>query len=118
MEIDLPDEMVNLKEILNPNVGSRASGPVKTSQMMLLNSVNSPSQKMIEICDGVFLGGDINFLQEVIIDPKFPYVYLCFGYAGGTGQLESEYLDGRWLNPRRRKGISFTPRLRSSGSSF
>ena len=56
-------------------------------------------QQTLNICDGVYLGGDLQFLQESITDETGPdIIYLCFGYAGwGAGQLEREFLDGSWL---------------------
>lgn len=110
-DLELPEEVVNLKEILNPHVGFRAGGPVKTGQMMLLHNLEAPKQKTIKVCEGVYLGGDLNFLQEVIVDPNAPHVYLCFGHAAWSqGQLESEYLDGRWfVTPANEKYIFHTP---------
>jgi putative transcriptional regulator len=57
------------------------------------------------------LGGDLQFLQESILDPQGPHIHLCFGYAGwGTGQLEREFLDGHWfLHPANAQHIFHIP---------
>ena len=53
---------------------------------------------MLPLCNDVYLGGDLQFLQEAITDGQGPEILLCFGYAGwGAGQLEKEFLNGNWL---------------------
>lgn len=97
LDVELPDEIINIHNLTNPRVGVRAGGPVQTNQMMLLHTSNAIPQQTLQICDGVFLGGDLQFLQEIITDVEGPAVHLCFGYAGwGAGQLEREFLDGGW----------------------
>ncbi len=98
LDIELPEEVININQLANPHVGLRAGGPVQTNQMMLLHNCEDATQQMLKLCDGVFLGGDLQFLQEVITNSEGPEVLLCFGYAGwGAGQLEREFLDGSWL---------------------
>ena len=98
LDIELPSEIINLKQMDNSNIGVRAGGPVQTNQLMLLhNSVELP-QQTIEVCQGVYLGGDLQFLQEASMQAGGPSVRLCFGYAGWElGQLEREFLDGHWF---------------------
>lgn len=98
LEIELPEEIANFEQLGNPNVGIRAGGPVQTNQMMLLHSSDKTPEQTIEICKGVYLGGDLQFLQETLSDPTGPPLRLCFGYAGWqAGQLEREFLDGGWF---------------------
>lgn len=98
LELDLPEEILSIQSMANPHVSIRAGGPVQTNQMMLLHSSSGLPQQTLKICDGVFLGGDLQFLQEALSDPNGPTVHLCFGYAGwGAGQLEREFLDGGWF---------------------
>lgn len=105
LEVDLPEEVINLSNLTNPHIGIRAGGPVQTNQMMLVHTVaeqhSEQHQEMLEICQGVWLGGDLQFLQESVSDVNGPELLLCFGYAGwGAGQLEREFLDGSWyLHP-------------------
>lgn len=97
LDVDLPEEIITEAQLQNPNIHVRQGGPVQTNQMMLLHTSNTIPHQTLEICDGVFLGGDIQFLQETLYESEGPKVNLCFGYAGwGAGQLEREFLDGQW----------------------
>lgn len=111
LDLELPEEIVNINQLLNPRIGIRAGGPVQTNQMMLLHSSHQIEQQTLKICDDVYLGGDLQFLQEALIDQSGPFIHLCFGYAGwGTGQLEREFLDGHWfLHPATSDYIFHTP---------
>jgi putative transcriptional regulator len=98
LELELPEEILSLEQLNNPRVSIRAGGPVQTNQMMLLHSSKKIPEQTIEICEGVYLGGDLQFLQEAVIDLNGPDLRLCFGYAGWqAGQLEREFLDGGWF---------------------
>ncbi len=98
LDLELPEELLNITHITNPRVSIRASGPVQTNQMMLLHSSDKLGAQALEITTGVYLGGDLQFLNESISNPDGPSILLCFGYAGwGTGQLEREFLDGQWF---------------------
>jgi putative transcriptional regulator len=98
IEIDLPEDLINLKNQANPNVGTRAGGPIQPNQMMLLHSSEALANQSLEICKGVYLGADVRFLQEAINDPSGPRLLLCFGYTGwNSGQLEREFLNGQWF---------------------
>jgi putative transcriptional regulator len=111
LELELPDEIVNISQMANPHIGIRAGGPVQTNQMMLLHTSNKIEHQTLQICEDVYLGGDLQFLQESILDTNGPHIHLCFGYAGwGTGQLEREFLDGHWyLHPATREHIFEVP---------
>ncbi len=111
LELDLPEEILSIEHLNNPRVGIRAGGPVQTNQMMLLHSSNDIPEQTIEICKGVFLGGDIQFLQDAVLNMSGPEVRLCFGYSGWqAGQLEREFLDGEWfIHPASAKHLFETP---------
>jgi len=97
LPIDLPEEIIQADELSNPNVQIRAGGPVQTNQMMLLHTDTSIPEQTMEVVKSVYLGGDLNFLQEVMVREDGPKILLCFGYCGwGAGQLEREFLDGQW----------------------
>lgn len=97
LDVELPEEILTETQLQNPNIHIRQGGPVQTNQMMLLHTSDTIPHQTLEICDGVFLGGDIQFLQETLHEPRGPKVNLCFGYSGwGAGQLEREFLDGHW----------------------
>lgn len=96
LELDLPEEIVS-SGLQNPRMSVRSGGPVQTNQMMLLHSYPHLPEQTIEICPGVYLGGDLQFLQESLLDVNGPHILLCFGYTGWQGgQLEREFLDGGW----------------------
>lgn len=98
LDLELPEEIVNIHNLANTKVDIRAGGPVQTNQMMLLHTSDKVPQQTLEICPGVYLGGDLQFLQDSLSDSNGPAVHLCFGYAGwGAGQLEREFLDGGWF---------------------
>jgi putative transcriptional regulator len=111
LDLELPEEIVSLSSASNKNVSIRAGGPVQTNQMMLLHSVKSEQQQLLTVTEGVYLGGDIQYLHELIEDEGAPPVFLCFGYSGwAAGQLEREFLDGSWfLYPATKELIFETP---------
>ena len=111
LDLELPEEILNINQLANTRIGIRAGGPVQTNQMMLLHTSNAIEHQTLKVVEGVYLGGDLQFLQDSILDPNGPYIHLCFGYAGwGTGQLEREFLDGHWfLFPATAQHLFHTP---------
>ena len=98
LDLELPEEIISIQKMANPRVGIRAGGPVQTNQMMLLHTSGEIPSQTLQVCEGVYLGGDLQFLQEALINENGPEINLCFGYAGwGPGQLEREFLDGHWF---------------------
>jgi putative transcriptional regulator len=98
LDVELPEEIINIKNQANPNVSIHAGGPIHPNQMMLLHSDESIPEQTLNVCPGVYLGGDLEFLQKSISDLSGPHIKLCFGYAGwGSGQLEREFLGGLWF---------------------
>jgi putative transcriptional regulator len=111
LEIEIPEEVINLKDIPNPKVQVRTGGPIQPNQMMLLHSQALEGEQTLKICEDVYLGGDLQFLQEAMSDTNGPAVRLCFGFCGwGPGQLEKEFLTGLWfLQPASHKAVFETP---------
>lgn len=111
LELELPEEILAIDDVHNPHVQIRAGGPVQTNQMMLIHSSNAIANQTIEIIEGVYLGGDLQFLQESVTRNDGPSMLLCFGYTGWhAGQLEREFLDGGWfLSPASKEHIFETP---------
>lgn len=111
LEIELPEEILDLKDLANPNVQVRAGGPIQPNQMMLLHSSQQPNEQAVKICEGVYLGGDLQFLQEGASSASGPAIRICFGYAGwGAGHLEREFLAGNWfLHPASAKHVFDAP---------
>lgn len=110
LEMEIPEEVLNIKEFSNPNVAMCAGGPIQPTQMMLLHSSDLIPDQTLKLCEGVYLGGDLQFLQDSLADLNGPAVRLCFGYCGwGSGQLEREFLEGNWyLHPANAKHIFAT----------
>jgi len=97
LDIEIPPELINITDASNPSIGLRAGGPLQTNQMMILHDSPDIPEQTLRVCDGIYLGGDLDFLQEIINDSQGPRVRLCFGYVGwDAGQLEREFLDGQW----------------------
>jgi putative transcriptional regulator len=111
LDIELPEEIINIHQLSNPHISIRAGGPVQTNQMMLLHSSDQIENQTLKVCEGVYLGGDLQFLHESILNTNGPFIHLCFGYAGwGSAQLEREFLDGHWfLCPANARHLFFTP---------
>jgi len=97
LNIDLPEEFTALEDFQTSNIEIRSGGPSQPSQMMLLHASSTIPDQTLEVCEEVFLGGDLPFLQASIKDPNHFSILLCFGYCGwGPGALEREFLDGAW----------------------
>ena len=111
LDVELPEEIVNVKEFANPNVQILAGGPIQPNQLMILHSSNELPDQTLKLCEGVFLGGDLQFLQDAVSRSNGPAIRLCFGYCGwGAGQLEREFLSGDWfLHPGKAKHVFETP---------
>lgn len=110
LELELPEDILNIDQLANPRIGLRAGGPVQPNQMMLLHNSAELQQQTLKITDGVYLGGDLQFLQDSLSNENGPYIHLCFGYAGWEGgQLEREFLDGQWfLHPAKFESVFLT----------
>ena len=109
LPFDLQDELSVLDNIKNKNVLFTAGGPIQPSQMLLLHSDPNIEDQTVKICESVFLGGDLQFLQEAINQEEGPNLHLVFGYLGwGPGQLEKEFLSGLWYLHPCRKELVFT----------
>lgn len=98
LDMKLPEELLDIDQIENPYISIRAGGPVQPNQMMLLHNSKLIEHQTLNICEDVYLGGDLPFLQEASRDSQGPKIHLCFGYTGwGAGLLEREFLDGQWF---------------------
>ena len=89
LNIEFPDELFRLEEQANLNISILSGGSIQPNQMILLHSGKSSPEQTLQVCEDVFLGGNLEFLQKNIVEANGPYIHLCFGYsAWGPGLLE------------------------------
>ena len=112
VEVEISEDLLGISpEILEDNVNLRLGGPMQPNQMMLLHSSNSIPDQTLTVTDGLYLGGDLDFLQHSMQETKGTDIVLCLGYSGWlTGQLEQEFLEGDWyVHPARKEHIFEVP---------
>jgi len=111
LEIDIPEEMLNREELADTEISIRAGGPNQPNQIMLLHTHEQNSDSNLQICDGVYLGGDMECIHEMTNSPTSPSLLMCLGYSGwGAGLLEREFLSGAWyLHPASKSHVFETP---------
>lgn len=111
LEIDVPEDMLNVEELVNAEVTLRAGGPNQPNQVMLLHSCEQDREANLNVCEGVYLGGDFDGLQNMTAEAESPSLVLCLGYSGwGAGLLEREFLSGAWyLHPASKEHVFHTP---------
>jgi len=89
-------------------------GPVSQSQMFYICRSKEPVPEMDQICPGVHLGMDWNFLDGVMNRISDPDINLRFflGYSGwGAGQLASEMERRSWLTSKADESLVFENNL-------
>lgn len=76
-----------------------AGGPVQRNHLLILYRTPEGLEDTHHVFDGVYLGGNMAILEEILKDPASPANFRAFmGYAGwAPGQLESEMETGSWL---------------------
>jgi putative transcriptional regulator len=78
-------------------------GPVDHQRLQFVHMLPGRIRGGLEICTGVWLGGELDALGEVLAkyergDVAAPPVRLFLGYAGwGAGQLDGELATGSWM---------------------
>lgn len=98
IDINIPADVLNIEQAPNKHVRFRMGGPGQPQEMSILHSAESEREKSLKMCEEVYLGGDIPFLQEMVHQENGPYLTLCFGHSDwGAGQLEKEFLEGKWF---------------------
>ncbi len=112
LEVEIPEDLFSFEKTLNPRVSLLSSGINQPNQLILLHSSPSDSEHTLSICDGVFLGGDLTFLQKNIQESEGPYLHLCFGYClWGPGLLEKEVLSEAWyVHPATQEKLFLAPK--------
>lgn len=76
-----------------------SGGPVQPNQVMVLYRVSEEPVETHHVFDGVYLGGSLGRLEQLMLTPKTNESFRAFmGYSGwAAGQLENEMKTGSWL---------------------
>lgn len=109
IEFEEGENLIEVDDLANPHVELLAGGPLQMNQMMVLHGQENDTA--IELLPDVYLGGDLDFLQNSLMDEEGPPIRLLFGYSSwSAGQLEKEFLNGQWfVCPGKPKHIFETP---------
>lgn len=111
LHLEMPEDIATISKMENPHIRLASGGPLQPHQMLLLHDSDKAEYEAVKICEGVYLGGNLNFLQEAVSQETGPKIKLLFGYTGwASGQLENEFLEGLWyLHPSRKELIFDIP---------
>ncbi len=111
IDVELPEELLKSDETLHTPITMCMGGPMQPNQLMLLHGYADAPDQTLKISEGIYLGGDLNFLQELLDKEPQVRLRLCFGYSGwGNGQLEKEFMAGDWfLHPASPELVFDTP---------
>ncbi|MCI5053081.1 MAG: YqgE/AlgH family protein, partial [Simkaniaceae bacterium] len=112
LDIELPDDLKEADASLNSDeIHMRIGGPLQSNQMMLLHSYGTIPDQTLQVAKNIYLGGDLQFLQDTVNNNDTPELLLCLGYCGWLGgKLEREFLDGDWfLTPAKAEDVFTTP---------
>jgi putative transcriptional regulator len=95
---------IRLHDILSDfpdfDTGIYFGGPVKTDSLFFIHSVGECIGKSMKIMEGLYWGGDIEEVRDMIDDHKITEDKIRFylGYAGWAAQqLENELKENSWL---------------------
>ncbi len=76
-----------------------AGGPVQQNNLLILYRTPASQTDSHHVFDGVYLGGNVKDLEELLQDPaSLENMRAFIGYSGwAPGQLENEMRTGSWL---------------------
>ena len=110
IDLETSEALIEIEDLVNPNVELLAGGPLQMNQMMILHSKKIDGS--MHVTKNVYLGGDLEFLQDSLSDEQGPSVRLLFGYSSwSSGQLEKEFLNGQWFATNPSSEIIFNTHL-------
>lgn len=74
-------------------------GPVQPNHVLILYRTTQEPRDTHHVFDGVYLGGNLEALEQVLMMPTGSEAFRAFiGYSGwGPGQLEEEMKTGSWI---------------------
>jgi putative transcriptional regulator len=76
-----------------------SGGPVQPNHVLILYRMVQEPTGSHHVFDGVYLGGDMKAVEEVLAKPAGAETFRAYmGYSGwGPGQLENEMKTGAWI---------------------
>lgn len=76
-----------------------SGGPVQRNNLLILYRTPEGSEDSHHVFNGVYMGGDMKDLEDLLLDPSSLGNFRAFmGYSGwAPGQLENEMRTGSWL---------------------
>ena len=76
-----------------------SGGPVQRNHLLILYRTPEEPENTHHVFNGVYLGGNMTALEEIVKNPFSPDNFRAFmGYSGwAPGQLENEMESGSWL---------------------
>lgn len=105
-----------------------SGGPVQRNHLLILYRTAEGPEDTHHVFDGVYLGGNMTILDDILQDPLSPANFRAYmGYSGWSpGQLENEMESGSWLTLPAKSAIMFDQDhsrmwgeiLRSLGSQY
>lgn len=96
-ELSSQESPSEINEITLMKDSLRIGGAMQQNQLMLLHASTKHRDQTLRVTEGVYLGGDFPFLQELIKDEPDSGLLICFGYTGWTaGELENQFKEGLW----------------------
>ena len=109
--LDVEEPYLELEELQHLKESLRIGGSTQQNQLMLLHTSHKHRDQTLKVNEGIYLGGDFPFLQELIKEEPSSHLLLCFGYTGWTaGELEKQFLDELWyLHPASPSLVFETP---------
>lgn len=97
LPIEAQEEVNIIEKLKHLNIAFSSGGPIQPGQMLIIHGNEAYEELSVKIADQLYVGGDLNLLQDAMGDPDHPEMRLIFGYTGwGPGQLEKEFLSGLW----------------------
>jgi putative transcriptional regulator len=89
-----------LKDFPEFDAGVYLGGPVKTDSLFFIHSLGEQIGKTLKIMDGIYWGGDLDTISEMISTNRISSDQIRFylGYSGwGPRQLDDELKEKSWV---------------------
>ena len=128
LNVSIAETLKNNPDAAKNNNKVFSGGPVQTNHLLYLHN-NDLSKKTERICEGVYLGGDVNYLNNLLSNQTQEEISyrLYLGSAGwAAGQLDEELKIKSWIVCPAKESFVFHPEpgklwrqvLRSMGGQY